>query len=673
MGKGKLDPFHDSPWVHKAIKTVIDSLSSVPFVLRTGDDDDPTDITSGPWYDFFLRPTSDYTRREFWRLTWNYTQIGSGEAFWILHGRLGPRGDGEIPVEAQVLAGDHFEDKSGPTGRLDHWLYRPGGSASSIRLEPWQVVQFAPCRDPNRPRRGLAPLDPLLLDIETDNRAAQWNKAVLENGARPDGILITDQEITAAQAESLRTRWRDMHAGAEKAGNIGVLGSGAKWQDVTMNHKEMGFQQSREWARQAISAVYGVPLMLMGVLEDVHKETSRQVRKLFWETTLLPMLRLAEDLLEARLFPEGMWGAFDLANVEALSEEEGERRENAMKDRALGLPLNQIITRYDLGYEDQGDSGDVGLVSLALQTVDEAAMVDEYEPESPPPAASATPPAPPSPPGDNDASNAEGEEGEEDEEGRAASTRRNQQRVADWQGYVRTVLRPPEKSMQKAVSGWIRGRRADVLRWLGKARSAGHSVRAIDDDEVSGWLASQRERWHDLLAKQTRRADTLAVELSLARAASQIGELQVIDMQHPRILELLEFRGGQKIRAVETMQQNIRRGLLEGASQSETIAELQERVRGVFKVEASRAQTIARTETAAAASQAKEEVFEAEGIESTSWLSAGDGEERESHAAVDGEVRRRGKPFSNGLMYPHDPNGPAKEVINCRCDALPEV
>lgn len=49
------------------------------------------------------------------------------------------------------------------------------------------------------------------------------------------------------------------------------------------------------------------------------------------------------------------------------------------------------------------------------------------------------------------------------------------------------------------------------------------------------------------------------------------------------------------------------------------------------------------------------------------WDAALDSRTRESHAMVDGEIRELDEPFSNGLMFPCDPNGPAAEVINCRC------
>ncbi len=52
------------------------------------------------------------------------------------------------------------------------------------------------------------------------------------------------------------------------------------------------------------------------------------------------------------------------------------------------------------------------------------------------------------------------------------------------------------------------------------------------------------------------------------------------------------------------------------------------------------------------------------------WDATLDGRTRKSHRRIDGEIRELNEKFSNGLMYPGDPEGSAEEVINCRCALL---
>lgn len=92
-----------------------------------------------------------------------------------------------------------------------------------------------------------------------------------------------------------------------------------------------------------------------------------------------------------------------------------------------------------------------------------------------------------------------------------------------------------------------------------------------------------------------------------------------------------------------------------------------------------RAETIARKETITALHAAQEHAIDqmvaAGNITQQSvrfiWRTAHDKRVRDTHKPMDGQVRPYGRPFETGagvhLDYPGDPNGPAAEVINCRC------
>lgn len=98
-----------------------------------------------------------------------------------------------------------------------------------------------------------------------------------------------------------------------------------------------------------------------------------------------------------------------------------------------------------------------------------------------------------------------------------------------------------------------------------------------------------------------------------------------------------------------------------------------------------RAETIARKETITALHTAQEQAMQqainSGAVDQTTltyiWRTAHDDRVRETHRAMDGQVRKAGVPFTTGsgahLRYPGDPNGPAEETINCRCWREPRV
>lgn len=86
----------------------------------------------------------------------------------------------------------------------------------------------------------------------------------------------------------------------------------------------------------------------------------------------------------------------------------------------------------------------------------------------------------------------------------------------------------------------------------------------------------------------------------------------------------------------------------------------------------SRALTIARTETGAAAAIGIEHAAKQSGLELfTVWYHAAHGNSRDNHLALNLKYKKKGEAFDMGdgvkMLYPHDYAGGAKENINCRC------
>ena len=110
---------------------------------------------------------------------------------------------------------------------------------------------------------------------------------------------------------------------------------------------------------------------------------------------------------------------------------------------------------------------------------------------------------------------------------------------------------------------------------------------------------------------------------------------------------------------------------LQGILQGESMDKIAKRLRNVQEMNKTQAIRSARTIVTGAENKGRQDSYaraEADGIilERT-WLATNDSRTRHSHAVLDGETRPIDTPFSNGLMYPGDPNGRPEETWNCRC------
>lgn len=115
------------------------------------------------------------------------------------------------------------------------------------------------------------------------------------------------------------------------------------------------------------------------------------------------------------------------------------------------------------------------------------------------------------------------------------------------------------------------------------------------------------------------------------------------------------------------IQTAITQGIIQGDSIPD-IAKRLERVVGMDKNAAIRNARTAMTgaQNAGRLESMKEAQSKGVGIKKV-WIAVLDNVTRSSHRHLDGETVDLDKPFSNGLMFPADPNGEPSEVYNCRC------
>jgi hypothetical protein len=112
--------------------------------------------------------------------------------------------------------------------------------------------------------------------------------------------------------------------------------------------------------------------------------------------------------------------------------------------------------------------------------------------------------------------------------------------------------------------------------------------------------------------------------------------------------------------------------LADGLGEAGAVAAIRERIGKVLS--RTNAARIARTEMHTASTIGSDMAARSTGLDMIKeWMAAEDNRTRASHADADGQEVPLDEAFqvgSSNLMVPGDPNGPAGEVINCRCAVL---
>ena len=95
--------------------------------------------------------------------------------------------------ELHVLRPDRMKVIPGPDGWPEAFEYTAGGRSVRFEAEPVRGVRpilhvrlFHPVND----HYGMSPIEAAANAIDIHNAAGSWNKALLDNAARPSGALV---------------------------------------------------------------------------------------------------------------------------------------------------------------------------------------------------------------------------------------------------------------------------------------------------------------------------------------------------------------------------------------------------------------------------------------------------------------------------------------------------
>lgn len=208
------------------------------------------------------------------------------------------------------------------------WRYRVGDRVTRLspdgpRPDVIHIRKFSPVDD----HLGLGCLGAASGAIAIHNAAAQWNKALLDNAARPSGALVYDpgdgSALAPAQFERLKRELEASFSGERNAGRPMLLEGGLSWQALSLSPADMDFVALKAAAAREIALAFGVPSMLLGLPGDATYANYREANRALWRLAVLPLVGGILDALATGLngwFADAALSV-DLNQVPALAED----------------------------------------------------------------------------------------------------------------------------------------------------------------------------------------------------------------------------------------------------------------------------------------------------------------------------------------------------------------
>jgi HK97 family phage portal protein len=141
---------------------------------------------------------------------------------------------------------------------------------------------------------GLGIIEAAQATIEADKLIQEFKRQYFDRGAILEGILTTDQVLTPAQSDDLRTMWRAQKEGGRNRFRTAVLGQGTTYQPIQEPLGNIKIDVLARMSKEDVFALFGVPLQLAGDFSTGNYHNSEQALSFFYQNTMAPLYRRFE-------------------------------------------------------------------------------------------------------------------------------------------------------------------------------------------------------------------------------------------------------------------------------------------------------------------------------------------------------------------------------------------
>ncbi|AYO84064.1 phage portal protein [Methylobacterium brachiatum] len=341
--------YQGNPIVHRAIRLVAEGAASLP-LTATG----PGAARAGDLLALLARPNPRESGTRL--LETVYADLLLGGTGYLEAVSL----DGRIAA-LQALRPGRMRMLPGADGWPAAYIYTVGGTSRRFDLPAPGAPEVAPILalslfHPDDDYAGLAPIEAAATALDIHNAASAWNKALLDNAARPSGALVfAGAALTEPQFDRLKAELEANYQGAANAGRPLLLEGGLDWKPLALSPRDMDFVEAKNAAAREIALAFGVPPLLLGLPGDSTHANYAEANRALYRQTLIPLAARTAQALAGWLEPA--FGPVDLEpdldRIEALA---GERESLWRRVEAAGF-LSVAEKRAAVGYPPEPDAG----------------------------------------------------------------------------------------------------------------------------------------------------------------------------------------------------------------------------------------------------------------------------------------------------------------------------
>lgn len=272
---------------YHCVNSIAESVASIPYIIKING----TEVENGPINKLLKRPNALQSYKEFMHMAILHRMI-SGNTYIrgtkVYTGRI---------MEMRVLRPDRVTIMADIYWEPYMFLYSLG-QMTEYPIDPltgMSDILHIKNTNPLNDLYGLSPMAVAAMSIDQHNESQTWNKKLLQNNAKPPGLISMKDRgdnapmLTQKQIDDIGDKFNAKYAGADNAGKIPIFNYDMVFQQLGISPVDMDWLNGKNSTARDICLAFNYPAQLLGQEEGSTFNNVDAAKMSFYEDTVLPL------------------------------------------------------------------------------------------------------------------------------------------------------------------------------------------------------------------------------------------------------------------------------------------------------------------------------------------------------------------------------------------------
>lgn len=223
---------------------------------------------------------------------------------------------------------------------------------------------------------GMPPIQAVRTQLESIDLAGRFNKKILENDARPQGILKVDGILSPDAKRKVRESWERTNSSEA----IAVVDHAMSYQQIGVSQSDIQWLEGQKYNAQRVASIFKVPLHKINDLVHATYSNIEHQSLDYVKNTLQPMITQIEEEFGYKLYTksdreQNKYVKFNL-DSELRGDSEARAKVNEMNLRNGFVTINEVRASNEMS-PFEGDFANEPYITLNYVQAENANMYQQ--------------------------------------------------------------------------------------------------------------------------------------------------------------------------------------------------------------------------------------------------------------------------------------------------------